>query len=64
MINDVCGYFTIKQANDAIPHVSELYNNILECRKEIMRAEQNLATSDGSLASYDSAKTKAKLSCC
>ena len=27
----MCGYFTIKQANDAIPHVKELYNHILEC---------------------------------
>ena len=48
----MCGYFTIKQANDAIPHVKELYNHILECRKEIMRAEQNLESSDGSLARY------------
>ena len=54
----MCGYFTIKQANDAIPHVKELYNHILECRKEIMRAEQNLESSDGSLARYIPLKQK------
>ena len=56
----MCGYFTIKQANDAIPHVKELYNHILECRKEIMRAEQNLESSDGSLARYIPLKQKLK----
>ncbi|MDI1495939.1 MAG: hypothetical protein K8823_1247 [Cenarchaeum symbiont of Oopsacas minuta] len=45
-------YFTIKQANDAIPHVKEMYDHIVKCKIEIMRLEQEISSSDGSLARY------------
>ena len=51
-------YFTIKSANEALPSVIEKFNNLKKQKNEIMKAEQELQSSESNFEEYMIQKQK------
>ena len=45
-------YFTIKTANEVLPHVIQKYNYVLECKSDIMKTEKQIQLSVNSTNSF------------